>query len=75
MRLLKTGKYEAPIELKWNECLFVDRWGDYHLYSECGNTNFDFRLNKYLECRQRSKSVFSANTIKLIDYGRYNKKD
>ncbi len=26
MRLIKTGKYEAPIELEWNECLFVDRW-------------------------------------------------
>jgi hypothetical protein len=25
MRLIKTGKYEAPIELEWNECLFVDR--------------------------------------------------
>ena len=21
MRLLKTGKYDAPIELEWNECL------------------------------------------------------
>ena len=75
MRLIKTGKYEVPIELKWNECLFVDMWDKYYLYEECSGTTFDFRLNRYLEDRVRSIHYFNANYIKLINCGRYNKKN
>jgi hypothetical protein len=66
MRLLKTGKYEGPIELKWNECLFVDMWDKYYLYEECSGTTFDFRLNRYLEDRTRSINYFNSNYIKMI---------
>lgn len=70
MRLIKTGKYEAPIELEWNECLFVDIWDNYHLYTECASTTFDLRLRRYIETRQRTINYFCENYIRKIEKGK-----
>lgn len=48
MRLIKTGEYKEPFTLKWNECIFVDIWNNYNLYSDCRGTTFDY-INKRLE--------------------------
>jgi len=70
MRLLSTGKYDGNIKLKWNECLFVDRYDEYYLYTECGNTTFSYRLKKYLEARQWGGKLFTENSIRLIEMGK-----
>jgi hypothetical protein len=77
MFLKKTGdNYDinSPIKLNWNECLFVDIWNKYYLYSECGTTTFSFRLERYLGDRRRESSHFNENYIQLIQSGRFSTK-
>ena len=69
MRLIESGKYDKPIELKWNECLFVDMWDNYALYTECSSIPFDLRLEKYIDHRRRETNYFNANYIRLIQRG------
>lgn len=70
MRLLKTGIYSEPFDIKWNECLFVDIWDNYHLYTDCGCTTFDYRLNRYLEDKKHTINYFNQNNIRIIMAGK-----
>ena len=71
MRCIETGKVEGKtFHLKWNECLFVDIWDNYHLYTECASTSFDLRLRRYIETRQRTINYFCENYIRKIEKGK-----
>lgn len=68
MHLIKTGKYNrlSPITPKWNECLFVDIWDNYHLFTDAKGTTFEYRLKKYMDCHSER---FYENYIRIIHNG------
>lgn len=66
MRLKSSGDGEHPI-LKYDECVFVDKWDVWHLYTECTSATFHYRLEQYLEMRKRMSSYFCENYIQKIE--------
>jgi hypothetical protein len=61
-----TSSIEIQKILASGDCLFIDIWEDYTIYSQTDGTTFEYRIEKYIRGKQNSMSHFNKNYIKEI---------